>query len=646
MGKPYASELAGLSDTYEWAISCEISYLRKLVSAASKSPLVAVGSGGSLTTAHVLSNLHLRRAEKFSSVLTPLEISSVSIDPATATWLLTAGGGNVDILKAFEVLVNQEPVQLAILCTKLGSQVESLAEAHPFVDFAGFSLPIEKDGFLATNSLFASAVLLTRAYSEEFGSKSEFLIEIDPPLQKLLNSEETWNQIREKVTPLLKRETTIVLYGPDSMAGAIDLESKFSEAALGHVQIADYRNFGHGRHHWLAKHGERTSILALSSRSDHELARKTLEQLPKGTLVAQIDLPGDADTVTLSSLLVAFHITEWAGEICGIDPGRPGVPPFGENLYNLRLENSPSQSSSSFKESDERLIIQRKTGKNKKHHLRHGTWNMWKEALNRFKAKLSTTFFSAIVFDYDGTIVETKARFQPPTTAISSELIRLLDKGIILGIATGRGRSVRCDLQKCIPQKYWDRVHVGYYNGAEMGTLSDNGRPNNRQEMHEALKHVLHSIKSQPELREIAKITERPYQITLELQQPAHESYLWEIVNQTLVEYGHSDVILLRSSHSVDILAPGVSKVTVIKALRAMLSDGSEVLNIGDRGRWPGNDYSLLNEPFSLSVDECNTSTNTCWNLGGSGQRGAHITLEYLKKLQLVEGKKQVRFFL
>ncbi len=644
MGKPYAAELERLRETYSWALACDISSLRSAVSASKTLPLVAIGSGGSLTSAHILSSLHQKIAQKLSTVSTPLEIASCSADPLTANWLLTAGGGNVDILTAFNSLVKQEPAQLAILCTKLSSPLEMEASKHPFVDFVSFDLPTGKDGFLATNSLLATSVLLTRAYLEEFCQTDKQLNEVDNPIKELLSSDELWRSLQGRVKPLLSRDTLIVLYGPQTKAGAIDLEAKFTEAALGNIQIVDYRNFGHGRHCWLAKRGGSSSIIALTCSADKTLAQKTLELLPKDIPVARIYLAGNAEVVAISSLLAAFKITGWAGEIRQIDPGQPGVPSFGESLYSLTVDIDNEQHSVESKEGIEQLFIQRKTGKPKKDLCEVGTWGIWVKALDEFRQNLSKAEFSGVVLDYDGTIVETKSRYDAPQSAIISELIRLLNHGIYLGIATGRGRSVRHELQKCLPQELWNRVIIGYYNGAEIGRLYENEIPNNQPEVCPDLQQALASLNMHQDLNSIAKVTSRPYQVTFEQKKMSQENYLWEVINQTLVENNVTNVTLLRSSHSVDVLAPGVSKIKVIDAVRLIAGEGSEVLKIGDRGRWPGNDCFLLNEPFSLSVDECNMSYSTCWNLGGIGQRGAHITLEYLQKLKHVDGTKKMSF--
>ena len=63
--------------------------------------------------------------------------------------------------------------------------------------------------------------------------------------------------IRKACRPLLERGTLVVLHGPDTRSAAVDLESKFVEAALGDIQTADYRNFAHGRHHRQEEQQER-----------------------------------------------------------------------------------------------------------------------------------------------------------------------------------------------------------------------------------------------------------------------------------------------------------------------------------------------------------------------------------------------------
>ena len=68
------------------------------------------------------------------------------------------------------------------------------------------------------------------------------------------------DQIISHVLSALAPQTTCVLYSSSLRPAAVDIESRFVEAALGKVQATDLRNFGHGRHHWFAKRPDQTGI--------------------------------------------------------------------------------------------------------------------------------------------------------------------------------------------------------------------------------------------------------------------------------------------------------------------------------------------------------------------------------------------------
>ena len=58
MGRPYVEELSRLAETYNWALSAPVEALSNAVRSASSHPLVAVGSGGSYTTAQFAAAVH------------------------------------------------------------------------------------------------------------------------------------------------------------------------------------------------------------------------------------------------------------------------------------------------------------------------------------------------------------------------------------------------------------------------------------------------------------------------------------------------------------------------------------------------------------------------------------------------------------
>lgn len=636
MAKPYAQEMERLAETFAWANAASVDGLRDCVRRSAASPLFAIGSGGSLTAAHALAGLHRLRTKQLAVVGSPLETVQ-PMDGGIANWLISAGGGNVDILRAAERIIRREPSHITVLCGRENSPLAEMCREHPFVDLLIYPPPAGKDGFLATNSLLGFVTLLARAYAEEF-ERSEDRPVVAPSLSALVDSRSSVvENLRRSTDALWARPTTLVLYGPSTSVGAVDLESKFTEAAIGNVQLADYRNFAHGRHHWLAKRGDASGILAFISDEDKDLAERTLNLIPDEIPVARVCIEGFASAAIVGSLAAALRIAGWAGNARGIDPGKPGVPDFGRKLYNMPLpKRSKPNVPLRISARDEMAII-RKTGCSLVDLAERGDLDRWRRALQDFKERLQTARFAAVVFDYDGTLVDTRHRFEPASDEVVSHLLRLLRDGIAVGIATGRGGSVRRDLRSRLPESLWSNVLVGYYNGAEIDHLDVDAVPGSADETCEPLREIARALRRDAYLTANAEQTDRKYQITLTAKRRIPEERLWEAVNQVAIDAYGAGVRVTRSTHSVDLLAPGVSKLSVVQKLRSN-GTGGEILSIGDRGRWPGNDFDLLGSPLSLSVDETNADPSTCWNLGDWGQRGVGITLDYLAAFITNEG--------
>ena len=640
MARPYAREMARLSETFDWAATVDVEPLCQAVRAAGLSPLRIVGSGGSLTGAHAMAGLHQRHTGRLASVTTPLEAIDEPLGAATATWLLSAGGGNADVLAAAKAVILREPRQVGVLCGRADSALAALCRRHPFVDLLLYPPPAGKDGFLATNSLLGFTALLTRAYAIVFGSDADWQAVVDhvrPLLSDGAAVPKTW---KAATTPLWTRSTTLVLHGPSTRIGAVDLESKFTEAALGHVQIADYRNFAHGRHHWLAKRSETSAVLAFITNEDRELAERTLDLLPADVPQARLTLDGGPGAVVLASLLAALRIAGWAGRTRGIDPGRPGVPEFGRRLYHLQPRRPQRAARAPRLTPRQAAAIARKTGVAPERLATLSNLDHWRDALDAFIARLRAVGFASVVLDYDGTIVDTRHRSKPAAPEMISELARLAEAGIHVGIATGRGKSVRCCLQNHLPRKLWPLFLVGYYNGSEIASLDNDDVPDGSASVCDALQPLADALRSQPELSRCARQEERSFQITLHTGvMPVNR--LWALARQVIHTIGVRGVTVMCSSHSVDVVTAEVSKQHVVRRLRESVGE-APLLAIGDRGRWPGNDHELLAEPFALGVDEVSDDPATCWNLGEPGQRGTTVTLDYLSALNAQDGR--VRF--
>jgi hypothetical protein len=147
LGKPYETELDRLPETYRWAMELPVGRLRAAIRAASSLPLIAVGSGGSFTTADFAATLHRQLAGALAVAQTPMEAVATGVDlGSTAVFLATAGGKNPDVLGSFEKLALREPRRLVVLCLSARTPLARLAAKFPFADFIDlcvhFDLPL------------------------------------------------------------------------------------------------------------------------------------------------------------------------------------------------------------------------------------------------------------------------------------------------------------------------------------------------------------------------------------------------------------------------------------------------------------------------------------------------------------------------
>ena len=646
VGKPYSGELESLSRTYEWAQKADVNALASSLGSCASAPLITVGSGGSLTSAYLASYFHSLYTGMLARPMTPYELAFSPVHlSGLGLLLLTAGGGNPDVLGCFKAAISRAPKHCVILCTRSQTLLAELAHDACGVFFHEYDLPTMKDGFLATNSLLATCVLLARAYHPQ----NSLVTSLPPRFEDLAHPGSTSESFRaglsELCQPLWTRSTIVVLHGHVTQAAAIDLESKFTEAAIGHIQLADYRNFAHGRHHWLAKHPSSSAIISLTSDDDVAVARKTLSLLPKEIPVARFNVASGV-AGCLQAVTLSLYIAGLAGQARGIDPGRPSVPLFGRKLYHLgggyRERIHPRVQES------EAVAIIRKAGAGIATLDAQGQLLRWREAYAAFLDHIHLTEFRAIVFDYDGTLCDAQERYRGIRQPVTDQLIALLHAGIVVAIATGRGQSVRNDFRKRIDDPaLMSRLMIGYHNGAEIGFLADDSQPPVANDLDASLVEINAALRADARLASLAKIKAGRRQITLKCMADFATEQVWESVQIVLSRHHFPGVSSLRSSHSIDILAPGVTKVRVVEEIRKALGHEAgqvAVLCIGDRGRWPGNDFDLLQEPCSLSVDEVSGDPSTCWNLASAKVRFASALLEYFQRMRIRDGSLTLRF--
>jgi fructoselysine-6-P-deglycase FrlB-like protein len=636
LGKPFADELSQLPETYRWALKADVERLASAAAAAARFPLIAVGSGGSFTVAEFAASLHRELAGTPASAQTPLQTVASNVNlRTTALFMPTAGGSNPDVLGAFRRLGRREPGTFWVLCLTRGSALAKLAAKMPAVQFVEMDVPFGRDGFLATNSLLASVVLLARAYAAACDATLRFPVSID----ELLSPADGTTKGRS-LSDLWRKDTLVVLHDGATRTAALDLESKFTEAALGNVRAADYRQFAHGRHHWLAKRADTTAVLAFSTSVSDALASKTIALLPRSVPVLRLRLPFQGALSEVAALVHVLHIARSAGAARGIDPGRPGVPPFGRRIYHLNAFRGGTPTSQGDRE---QLAIERKVGRTFSD-LPSDLRRFWKKAYATFVERIAATRFVGLALDYDGTLCGPENRYGDIAEDVCRELTKLVRAGIVIGLATGRGKSVRMALRRAVPERFWERVVVGYYNGGDIGLLSDDSHPDGSSLTASSLEPLATALVAHPLLSHLARLETRPPQITIYAKREGSLETIWAIVQHVVATAGVPGTTLLRSAHTMDILAPGADKRAVVRRVASLAGDEdcARVLCIGDRGRFPGNDFLLLGMPNALSVDEVSPDPSTCWNLAPVGYRCVAACSFYLRLLTASKGSMRV----
>jgi HAD superfamily hydrolase (TIGR01484 family) len=615
LGKPFDKEIEDIQISLTWAFAEPIHpSFQEMVSTFSSYPLFIVGSGGSLSGAHFIARLHELTTGQMARAITPLDLLFSQANPALhAVLFLTASGNNKDILSAFDYAIHREFISIGIICANPTSRIVQKSKLYPHSYVYGYSNPAGKDGFLAVNSLLSTCILAARAYDAIDTSENV--------IRELINNKIRLHKI--DLNKVLDRKTIIALGGEWAWPALIDLESKFTEAALGNVLLTDFRNFAHGRHYWFDKKGDESAVLVLETPPLYKLAKKTMDLLPKKYPRAVLSSFLHGPLAGIDLYLQIFGVVNEAGKRACIDPGRPKVSEFGRKIYHIGL--SPTISKKITKNRD--IWVHRKAL------VSNQSPQIIEEFLDQFIKVIKETLFDGIVLDYDGTLCDKHERFRQPNLEIATVLNHMLTQDITIGVATGRGRSVQKSLRKVINKDYWDSVVIGNYNGSVVLPLTNN-LPDFKGTSSKALIQAYENLNRDFLLVERANFEFRSKQISITPKARSITQTIFKRILELLSQI--EDIKITQSGHSIDVLDTDVSKKQVVEVLRKRINDEkSNILIIGDQGQYGGNDFELLNLPHSLSVDQISSSTITCWNLSPIGLRGSKATLSILRSLEV-----------
>lgn len=239
-------------------------------------PLVAVGSGSSLSVASYASLLYSTRSA-IGRAITPLSVNTLSDATLMGckVLLISASGHNEDITYLADRLVSMKHPRVANLSIKDGERNQLKKKIPSSKSFNYTSEFTSK--FIEFESVIAQYSLLNKSFGGTIT-----VPDIQHPYCY------TRNDGGDDVVPLSQVHHLVVLYSDYAEPVSVDMESKMVESGLASVQLCDYRNFCHGRFAFVGNHIGRekehldgdTAVVILSSPRLQPIADKVREILP------------------------------------------------------------------------------------------------------------------------------------------------------------------------------------------------------------------------------------------------------------------------------------------------------------------------------------------------------------------------------
>ncbi|WP_262267348.1 MULTISPECIES: hypothetical protein [Microvirga] len=605
--------------TWRKAMEQDVSSLSQDLALSGVADVLAVGSGGSYITALLIADAARRVGGRAAEAVTPLEIAAM---PERAqgrhVWVVSAGGANADVAAALEAAAQVEPARISVLTNRAGTALTARAADLARTCLHLFEPWEPKDGFLATHSLLMNAVLVARALDPDA---------VPGTMEEIVPKAGVDILLHDPTGDALRRSTAIIAYDPLLKPAASVLETNLWEAALCNAQLVDLRNFAHGRHVWLHRRAAETVLIGFVSPTGEPLWTTIEAAVPAAIPRVKVQIDSARPGGPISALLAAYELTRGIGQAQGVDPGRPGVAEFGRALYD-------AQDLARVRPALEPPPVRRKAQASRDAGVPVATTKPIAAAAAAFMSALADTPIDSLVLDYDGTCVWTGHAGTPPGPGIVNALVHLLDRGLRIGFATGRGGSIAEELQSVLPERHWPAITIGYYNGGHIGTLAV-PPANGNLPADPSLAAFARALADDEEIaRWLDRLGEKPYQLSLVPRRPVSPVALRRLLAQRVDAGRLPNRRMLCSGHTVDVLAEGVSKLNLLATLRSQRVDPqAQSLCIGDSGGWPGNDFELLSAPLSLSVDRVSPDLATCWNLLPGGCSGPDGLLFYLAAL-------------
>lgn len=335
----FENKLKQFPEILEWANGQNISPLRNFL-LGDKSNCLFVASGGSFSAAVYAEQLSVEKGI-MSHALTPLlYIGSGFANVTAKTLLISASGCNNDIIRAYNngcCVVEQE---VGAVTLKSNGVLHSLMQEKNVDNLFCFEMPTGCEGFLSSTSILAFYTLLYKAfgYTDICSLKPSITDKEKEDINTFINrlkciSTDELTRHEAFLHKLEGVDSFFILYSAKSYPVALDIESKFSEGAIGNTQLADYRNFAHGRFNWFTQRPGQTGLICLQTPDDMEMSEEILGMVPRHVPTLRIRTSHNNQLSAIDLLIKEHYLCSALGQRWGLDLSRPIVPEYGRILH-------------------------------------------------------------------------------------------------------------------------------------------------------------------------------------------------------------------------------------------------------------------------------------------------------------------------
>lgn len=338
--KLFDKKISQFPDIISWAKTLDVTEPGKFLT-NNKANKLFLASGGSYSAAAFAELLSVKKQIMAHAMTPHFYLTSGFYSLPAQTLLISASGANNDICRTFEAgKANLQEMKAITLSSK--GKLQSLMNDSESGNVYSYDIPTGRDGFLSTNTVLSFYILLYRAFG--YNDLDELQTEMPETESEEINrfitslkhiSDEEMTEHEAFLHKLEGVDSFFILYTGKSYPAALDIESKFSEGAIGNTQLADYRNFAHGRFNWFTQRPGQTGLICLQTPEDTELSEEILNRLPVHVPILRLRTSHTTPLGCIDLLIKEHYLCSALADRWGLDISRPSVPEYGKFLHGM-----------------------------------------------------------------------------------------------------------------------------------------------------------------------------------------------------------------------------------------------------------------------------------------------------------------------